>query len=148
MNRTADNIRITIEALKLFGVNVDVVKFAPGDGWTRYSVAVNGWHDIHNGMTAAECHAYLSGMFDMLRVQQSAKREQSQPSTVSNDDGGRTAAGNAYSSDGADAEALLGKAQQAQTAFWHAVNDLERAANLEIDSTRDLSDCTLADLSD
>jgi hypothetical protein len=75
------DVQITLKALKeQFNVVVELGKYAPGDGWTRYSVTINNWHDIKQGMTAKECQAYLQGVYDMLRVQwdesKQAKREQ------------------------------------------------------------------------
>ena len=43
-------------------------------------------------------------------------------------------------------EALLTAAQEAQTAFWDALHELEEATGLEIDSTQDLQGWTLAAL--
>ena len=58
-----------------FDVTVTLGKYSPGDGWTRYSVTVNGWTDIKNSMTAKECEIYLQGMFDMLRVRADEQRQ-------------------------------------------------------------------------
>jgi hypothetical protein len=74
MKNTSQNLKITIKALaEQFNVTVTVSKYAPGDGWTRYGVSVNGWQDMKQGMTASECEGYLSGMYDLLRVQQHEK---------------------------------------------------------------------------
>jgi hypothetical protein len=73
--QTLKNIKIVANNLKSqFDVTVELGKYAPGDGWTRYSVSVNGWHDIRNSMTARECEIYLSGLYDMLRVQADENR--------------------------------------------------------------------------
>lgn len=62
-------------------------------------------------------------------------------------DGGRTRMGNEYSTD-SDANALLTKAQELQTAFWDAVRALEDALDVEIDSSRDLSNETIESLAE
>ena len=65
------DMQITINGLKqYYGVTVELGKYSPGDGWTRYSVSINGWQGIKEGMNKAECYAYLRGIFDMLRVQE------------------------------------------------------------------------------
>lgn len=71
---------IVLHALKRdFNVEAEIGKYAPGDGWTRYSASINRWHEIKQGMTKAECELYLQGAYDMLRVQwdeaKQAKRE-------------------------------------------------------------------------
>lgn len=68
-------LQITVNALKRdFNVTVEIGKYAPGDGWTRYSVSINNWHDVKEGMKAAECLAYVQGVYDMLRVQWDEKK--------------------------------------------------------------------------
>lgn len=62
-------LEIVIAALhRDFGVTVEISKYNPGDGWTRYGVSINRWHDIKEGMRKAECELYLQGAYDMLRV--------------------------------------------------------------------------------
>jgi hypothetical protein len=48
--------------------------------------------------------------------------------------------------DRAAAEAALKKAQQAQTAYWLALQDLEEAVGYPVDGTQDLCDATVESL--
>lgn len=75
MSDTKHNIQITSNSLNRdFHVNIQIGKYSPGDGWTRYSVSVNGWNDIKQGMTSRECEIYLQGLYDMMRVQWDEKK--------------------------------------------------------------------------
>ncbi len=73
MTTASEGIKIHLRNLADRGYKVELGKYAPGDGWTRYSVSINGWTDIRQGMTARECEAYLQGMFDLLRIQRDAE---------------------------------------------------------------------------
>lgn len=68
-------IQILTAALQRdFGVTVTLSKYSPGDGWSRYGVSVDKWHDIREGMSRAECEVYLQGAYDMLQVQRDRTR--------------------------------------------------------------------------
>lgn len=67
------NIEITINAIKALGVSIELGRYNPGDGWMRYSVTINDWHAIKEGMTRGECYLYLQGVHDVLRVQETMR---------------------------------------------------------------------------
>lgn len=69
------SIEITISSIKQLGVHVELSKYKPGGGWTRYSVTVGDWHDIKKGMSRRECYLYLQGVYDMLRVLSTTKNK-------------------------------------------------------------------------